>query len=65
MQKTHSDRLRILSSKLDSASRLLNHAAITKTSDRLSTEISLNFITQIEEKVDTLIETIISVCIEN
>ena len=56
--KTFHDRLFTLTSKLDSASGLLKHAAITKTTDQLSGEVGIKFITELEEELDALVATV-------
>tara|TARA_R110000751_G_scaffold6270_1_gene26916 strand:- start:919 stop:1110 length:192 start_codon:yes stop_codon:yes gene_type:complete len=56
--KTFSDRIFTLTCKLDGASTLLKNAAITKSTDRLSGEVGINFITELEQELDALIATI-------
>ena len=57
-EQTFSDRLYTLTARLDNASGLLKSGGVSKNADRLSGEISINFITQLEEEVTALIDTI-------
>ena len=57
-EQTFSDRLYTLTARLDNASGLLKHAAITKTTDRLSGEVGIKFITELEEELDALVATV-------
>tara|TARA_R110000782_G_scaffold19705_2_gene53633 strand:+ start:288 stop:491 length:204 start_codon:yes stop_codon:yes gene_type:complete len=57
-EQTFSDRLYTLTARLDNASGLLKHAAITKTTDQLSGEVGIKFITELEEELDALIATV-------
>ena len=57
-EQTFSDRLYTLTARLDNASGLLKHAAITKTTDQLSGEVGIKFITELEEELDALVATV-------
>ena len=56
--KTFTDRLYTLSSRLDEASGLLKSGGVSKKADRLSGEIGINFITELEQELDALIATV-------
>tara|TARA_R110000822_G_scaffold40398_3_gene110030 strand:+ start:490 stop:750 length:261 start_codon:yes stop_codon:yes gene_type:complete len=56
--KTFSDRLFTLSSRLDEASGLLKSGGVSKKADRLNSEVGINFITELEQELNALIDTI-------
>ena len=56
--KTFTDRLFSLVSTLDHASTLIKSGGLSKKADRLSSEISPKFITELEQELDALIATV-------
>ena len=56
--KTFTDRLYRLTAKLDKASTVLKSGGVSKKADRLSGEIGINFITELEQELDALIATV-------